>query len=74
MRVGTWTIHTEKILQSGRIRPSTPTASAADQIAYRGDYQTVRRGASGRREIFQNIVFSFNLCALFFQTATKFLG
>ena len=34
----------------------------------------MRRGAPGRHGIFQNIVFSLNLCVLFFQTATKLLG
>jgi len=33
-----------------------------------GDSQTVRRG------LFQNIVYSFNLCVLFFQAANKLLG
>jgi len=39
-----------------------------------GDPQNEGRGASGRRGIMQILLLFFNLCALFFQTATKFLG
>jgi hypothetical protein len=74
MRLGTCTIHTEKTLQNGGIRPSTQAAWTAYWIACRGDYQTVRRDVPKRHGIFQNIVFPFNLCVLFFQIATKLLG
>jgi hypothetical protein len=47
---------------------SLPTVLFRAEVFYVGDSQTVRR------RIFQNVVFSFNLFVLFFQTATKLLG
>jgi len=38
-----------------------------------GNSQSVLRGASGLSGIFKNIVFFFNLCVLFFETAIKLL-